>query len=280
MAPFLSLNINIPKLKFVLTILKYMSKQENSETASVHRPSPLLVPVPVDDDFTAGSINGHDLPTVECSRIMKKLGSKDNLCFCAVCLTLINGFDEVRELGNCFHLFHRECIDAWIHKGKETCPKAVRFYSSIFQDLISEGFLGPSSKVLCIETQIGVDVFALKEIGVEDSIGIFKKAFKPLVISGQGFKQPFKNSTFDFVFSCGGMIEKSAKLADFAMEISRTLKPEGLLVVHMGTGDNYRLNSFLDLFHFCKLLKTRDIDGIDSKMPFIREIVMKKVSGL
>ncbi|KAL2556388.1 E3 ubiquitin-protein ligase [Forsythia ovata] len=122
MAPFLSLNINIPKLKFVLTILKYMSKQENSETASVHRPSPLLVPVPVDDDFTAGSINGHDLPTVECSRIMKKLGSKDNLCFCAVCLTFINGFDEVRELGNCFHVFHRECIDAWIHKGKETCP--------------------------------------------------------------------------------------------------------------------------------------------------------------
>ncbi|KAL2550334.1 methyltransferase [Forsythia ovata] len=158
--------------------------------------------------------------------------------------------------------------------------KAVRFYSSIFQDLISEGFLGPSSKVLCVETQIGANVFALKEIGVEDSIRIFKKAFKPLVISGQGFKQPFKNSTFDFVFSCGGMIEKSAKLADFAMEISRTLKPEGFLVVHTGTRDNYSLNSFLDLFHFCKLLKTRDIDGIDSKMPFIREIVMKKVSGL
>ncbi|KAL2540312.1 Binding protein [Abeliophyllum distichum] len=127
MAPFLSLNIEIPKLnlitahKFVLSILKYMSKQENSETASEHRPSPLLVPVPV-VDFTAGSINGHDLPTVECSRIMKKLGSKNNLCFCAVCLTLINGFDEVRELGNCFHVFHRECIDAWIDKGKETCP--------------------------------------------------------------------------------------------------------------------------------------------------------------
>ncbi|KAL2496850.1 methyltransferase [Forsythia ovata] len=134
-------------------------------------------------------------------------------------------------------------------------------------------FYGPHTNEVLLR-KIGADVFALKEIGVEDSIGIFKKAFKPLVISGQGFKQPFKNSTFDFVFSCGGMIEKSTKLADFVMEISRTLKPEGFLVVH------YSLNSFLDLFHFCKLLKTRDIDRIDSKMPFIREIVVKKMSGL
>ncbi|KAL2528818.1 Methyltransferase domain-containing protein [Forsythia ovata] len=132
----------------------------------------------------------------------------------------------------------------------------------------TSNFYGPYTN------EIGANVFALKEIRVEDSIGIFKKAFKPLVISRQGFKQPFKNSTFNFVFSCGGMIEKSTKLADFVMEISRTLKPEGFLVVH------YSLNSFLDLFHFCKLLKTRDIDGIDSKMPFIREIVVKKVSGL
>ncbi|CAI9768404.1 unnamed protein product [Fraxinus pennsylvanica] len=161
----------------------------------------------------------------------------------------------------------------------EGFQKVVRFYSSIFQGLIYEGFLSPSYKVLCVETQTGADVFALKEIGVEDSIGIFKKAFKPLVISGQGFKQPFKNSTFDFVFSGGGMIEKSAKLADFAIEISRTLKHEGFLVVHTGTKDEYSLNSFLDLFPFCKLEKTRDIDGIDSQMPFIREIVMKKVSG-
>ncbi|XP_022881853.1 uncharacterized protein LOC111398920 [Olea europaea var. sylvestris] len=157
--------------------------------------------------------------------------------------------------------------------------KAVRFYSSTFQYLIYEGFLKPSYKVLCVETQTGADVFALKEIGVEDSIGIFKKAFKPLVISGQGFKQPFKNSTFDFVFSGGGMIEKSSKLADFATEISRILKPEGFLVVHTGTKDEYSLNSFLDFFNFCKLVKTRVIDGIDSKMPIIREIVVKKVSG-
>ncbi|CAA2976919.1 Zinc finger, RING-type [Olea europaea subsp. europaea] len=118
---FLSLIINlITALKFLQSTLIHMSKQEKSETASEHRPSPLLVPVPI--DFSPGSINGRDLPMVECSRIIKKLGSKDNFSFCAVCLNFISGCDKVRELGNCFHVFHRECIDAWIDKGKETCP--------------------------------------------------------------------------------------------------------------------------------------------------------------
>ncbi|XP_022888925.1 E3 ubiquitin-protein ligase RHA1B-like [Olea europaea var. sylvestris] len=102
---FISLIINlITALKFLQSILIHMSKQEKSETASEHRPSPLLVPVPVPIDFSSGSINGRDLPMVECSRIIK------------------NGCDKVRELGNCFHVFHGECIDAWIDKGKETCP--------------------------------------------------------------------------------------------------------------------------------------------------------------
>ncbi|KAL2473086.1 Perakine reductase [Forsythia ovata] len=103
---------------------------------------------------------------------------------------------------------------------------AVEFGITFFD---TSDFYGPHTNEVLLG-KIGADVFALKEIEVQDSIGIFKKAFKPLVISGQGFKQPFKNSTFDFVFSCGGMIEKSTKLADFVMEISRTLKPEGFLV--------------------------------------------------
>ncbi|KAL2500264.1 methyltransferase [Forsythia ovata] len=164
--------------------------------------------------------------------------------------------------------------DVW---GTEDFQKAARFYLSIFQDLISDGYLRPQSKVLCLETSAGPDVFALKEIGIQDSIGISKKSSKPLVISGQGYKQPFGDETFDIIFSGGGMMEKSVKLGDFVAEIARTLKPEGLLVVHTGSKDTYSFNSFLDLFNCCKLVKTRNIDGFDSKMPFIREIVMKKV---
>ncbi|KAL2509937.1 methyltransferase [Forsythia ovata] len=157
--------------------------------------------------------------------------------------------------------------------------KAVRFYSSAFQDLISEGVLSPNFKVLCVDTQMGSDVFALNDIGVKDSIGIFKKASEPLVISGQGFNQPFNDETFDFVFSGGGMIEKSSRPGDLSTEIARTLKPEGFLVVHTGSTDEYSFNSFLALFNCCKLVKSREIQGFDSEIPLIREIVMQKISG-
>ncbi|KAI5663165.1 hypothetical protein M9H77_22488 [Catharanthus roseus] len=168
--------------------------------------------------------------------------------------------------------------DLWATKDFQ---RASQFYSSVFQDLISEGFLNPDWKVLCVETPTGPDVFALKEIGVTDSIGISKKASKPLVVSGQAIKQPFSDETFDFIFSGAGMIEKSPKGAEFAAEICRTLKPEGFFVVHTGSKDTYSFNSFLDLFNCCKLVKFREIDGFDSKMPSIREIVMKKyVTGI
>ncbi|PHT41317.1 hypothetical protein CQW23_20171 [Capsicum baccatum] len=163
--------------------------------------------------------------------------------------------------------------DLWASKDFQ---KSARFYSSVFQDLVAEGTLSPNSKTLCVETPMGADVFALKEIGVEDSVGIYRKGSKPLVITGKAVKQPFKDDTFDFIFSGGGMIDKSPKPADFAAEICRTLKPEGFLVVHTGSKDTYSFNSFLHLFNCCTLIKSRNIDGFDSSMSTIREIVMKK----
>ncbi|KAM6550506.1 hypothetical protein CsatB_000314 [Cannabis sativa] len=154
--------------------------------------------------------------------------------------------------------------------------KAANFYSSVFQDLISHGYLSPESKSLCVETPKGQDVFALKEIGVSDSVGIFKKASKPLVINGEAHRIPFGDNTFDFVFSGGGRLEKSPRPLDFASEIVRTLKPEGYAVVHIGAKDTYSFNSFLALFNCCNLLTIRDIDGYDSSMPFIREMILKK----
>ncbi|RVW60946.1 hypothetical protein CK203_049270 [Vitis vinifera] len=59
-----------------------------------HRPSPLLVPVPVPT---------HCL--VEC---MKGAAPGES--------------QEVRELGNCCHVFHKECIDIWMDQGQGTCP--------------------------------------------------------------------------------------------------------------------------------------------------------------
>ncbi|KAJ0087879.1 hypothetical protein Patl1_31464 [Pistacia atlantica] len=155
--------------------------------------------------------------------------------------------------------------------------KAVQFYSSVFQDLIAEGYLHPNAKSLCVETQYGQEVYALKEIGVEDSVGIFRKSSKPLVITGEGHRIPFKSNTFDFIFVGGARLDKSSKPLDFAAEIVRTLKPEGFVVVHVKAKDTYSFNSFVDLFNSsCRVVKSRDIDGFDSSMPYIREMVLKK----
>ncbi|XP_072974143.1 brassinosteroid-responsive RING protein 1-like [Typha angustifolia] len=41
---------------------------------------------------------------------------------CAVCLGLLQARDEVRELGNCLHAFHKGCVDKWVDMGQVTCP--------------------------------------------------------------------------------------------------------------------------------------------------------------
>ncbi|XP_057487716.1 uncharacterized protein LOC130773791 [Actinidia eriantha] len=146
------------------------------------------------------------------------------------------------------------------------------YYSSVFQDLIAEGYLSPNSKTLCIETLTGEDVAALKEIGVSNSVGISTKP-SPEVIYGRAVRQPFGNNTFDFEFSGDGSLDRSSQPVKFASEISRTLKLGGFFVVHTAAKDAYSLDSLLDLFASCRLIRYRDIDSLDSS---IREVVLMK----
>ncbi|CAM8977013.1 unnamed protein product [Rhodiola kirilowii] len=155
--------------------------------------------------------------------------------------------------------------------------KAVRFYTSMFQDLISDGYLTRSSKALCVETQTGEDVLALREIGILDSVGVWKKALKPLVVAGVAHQLPFANNTYDFVFSGGEGLDRSSRQLDYASEVSRTLKLKGFLVVHSVSTDEYSFNSLLDLFDSCKLVRSRVIDGFNSSMPHIHQFVFQKV---
>ncbi|ESQ37684.1 hypothetical protein EUTSA_v10029432mg [Eutrema salsugineum] len=41
---------------------------------------------------------------------------------CRICQDEFDGDDEVRCLRNCVHVFHKSCIDRWIHDDKMTCP--------------------------------------------------------------------------------------------------------------------------------------------------------------
>ncbi|KAG8045673.1 hypothetical protein GUJ93_ZPchr0008g12422 [Zizania palustris] len=48
-------------------------------------------------------------------------GSKSGAADCAVCLSELADGDKVRRLPNCGHVFHVECVDAWL-RSRTTCP--------------------------------------------------------------------------------------------------------------------------------------------------------------
>ncbi|OWM67080.1 hypothetical protein CDL15_Pgr000532 [Punica granatum] len=156
-----------------------------------------------------------------------------------------------------------------VRKGKDWI-RAVKFYSSVFEDLISEEFLSPSFKSLCVESVSGDDVHALKEIGVKNSVGVAGKSSRALA--------KYRDGTFDFVFCGGGRFDWVPQPANLAAEMQRTLKPKGFIVVHVRANDTYSFNSFLQLFDDCRLLRMLDINGFDPAMAQIREIILKKES--
>ncbi|KAK4748717.1 hypothetical protein SAY87_015303 [Trapa incisa] len=41
---------------------------------------------------------------------------------CAICLVGVEERDEIQELQNCCHVFHRQCLDCWVDLGHVTCP--------------------------------------------------------------------------------------------------------------------------------------------------------------
>ncbi|GAB2212299.1 hypothetical protein Droror1_Dr00025652 [Drosera rotundifolia] len=41
---------------------------------------------------------------------------------CAVCLYEFEGEEEIRQLPNCRHIFHRSCLDRWMDLDHKTCP--------------------------------------------------------------------------------------------------------------------------------------------------------------
>ncbi|XP_050921206.1 RING-H2 finger protein ATL14 [Lathyrus oleraceus] len=71
--------------------------------------------------------------------------TQDSSTTCAVCLNKMKMEDEVRELMNCCHVFHRECIDKWLEHGHEnenhnqTCPLCRA--PLISTDAVSSGVL-------------------------------------------------------------------------------------------------------------------------------------------
>ncbi|XP_059627338.1 E3 ubiquitin-protein ligase RHA1B-like [Cornus florida] len=87
-----------------------------------YRPSSLLVPVPVTSRIGVELIK-KKLPVIEFGTFLERLDMRPEGCTeCAICLSSLERCDEIRELFNCCHAFHRRCLDQWVEKSHVTCP--------------------------------------------------------------------------------------------------------------------------------------------------------------
>ncbi|KAF3780137.1 hypothetical protein EJ110_NYTH39940, partial [Nymphaea thermarum] len=160
--------------------------------------------------------------------------------------------------------------------------RKVEVFSQFFSRLRDEGLLRNESKCLCVGARVGQEVQALRDIGVNDSVGIDLVPYPPLVQKGDFHSQPFANDTFDFEFS--NVFDHALYPDRFVGEIERTLKPGGICVLHLiirTRGDKYSANDLfsvrplIHLFKRSDVVHVRQVDGFGLDT----EIVLRKKSG-
>ncbi|KAK4421411.1 Brassinosteroid-responsive RING protein 1 [Sesamum alatum] len=102
------------------------NSRDNSENyiLIVDGSSPSLVPIPV--NVVTAAIKNR-VPVVHYHDfVRRRQGGEEEelseLSLCSICLECIEWNHEIRELCNCSHVFHRECLDTWLDEGQVTCP--------------------------------------------------------------------------------------------------------------------------------------------------------------
>lgn len=78
-------------------------------------------------------------------------------------------------------------------------PPHDPYYDNVFNRLYIEGYVSWNSKALSLDSTHGLDVAALKKVGVADVKGIPDMPSASFIVSGKG-EIPFANETFDFEF--------------------------------------------------------------------------------
>ncbi|KAH9317451.1 hypothetical protein KI387_019220, partial [Taxus chinensis] len=63
-----------------------------------------------------------NLPVSTFRKFAQRSGQTEDDITCAVCLSSFGEEDRIRELCNCCHIFHSDCLDKWIDHSQQTCP--------------------------------------------------------------------------------------------------------------------------------------------------------------
>ncbi|XVE92269.1 hypothetical protein REPUB_Repub01dG0082100 [Reevesia pubescens] len=163
--------------------------------------------------------------------------------------------------------------------------RKIQVFSRFFHELKLQNLLSNSSKSLCIGARVGQEVEALKRVGVSDSIGIDLVPCPPLVLKADFHNQPFDNETFDFEFS--NVFDHALYPQKFVAEIERTLKPEGVCVLHVAlsrradkysANDLYSVKPLVKLFKRSQLVRVRKVDGfgLDTEVVFRKNKMIQR----
>ncbi|KAL5538869.1 hypothetical protein UlMin_024231 [Ulmus minor] len=109
------------------TLTSFFKVAENCQVIVIppedHPSSPSIPPPLLPECFVSDSVK-KKLPLMSYSSFLqqKTSNTKGNKCVCMVCLNCIEGREEVSVPLNCCHVFHKECLHAWIDQGHGTCP--------------------------------------------------------------------------------------------------------------------------------------------------------------
>ncbi|XP_060971128.1 RING-H2 finger protein ATL79-like [Cannabis sativa] len=122
-------------LKHFLTLINFFNNTINHDHEDDHdhdhdhrRPPPSLVAVPAVFFITAGESIKKRIPMMPYNTLLEKSNTgsspppSSSCNYCIVCMNEIEGKEEVRVPINCCHVFHKECLDAWVDQGQPSCP--------------------------------------------------------------------------------------------------------------------------------------------------------------
>lgn len=114
----------------------------------------------------------------------------------------------------------------------EEWKEKIEIFKRLFMSNVE--FIKNKSSAICLGSRTGQEVVALRELGIEDSIGIDLHEFKPYTIKGDIHDINFEDERFDLAFT--NIFDHSLYPEKFASEIYRVLKKKGIFILHVQLG--------------------------------------------
>ena len=106
--------------------------------------------------------------------------------------------------------------------------RRIKWFNERFSVL--DGYVIKGSKALCLGARLGEEVEVLRDRGFA-AVGIDLVGYPPLVIAGDFHKIPFKDNSFDFIYS--NSVDHVFDIEKFSSEVNRVLKKGGYVLFHL-----------------------------------------------